>query len=563
MGISLRPEHLTRYRDLAVLIAKYGRPGLVKQMGLDEAQVVHDDSVAEADPGTVESARDARALGEALAKDLEKMGPTYIKLGQLLSTRYDLLPEAYCDALARLQDDVEPFPFAEVEPIVTAEVGLRMSKAFAEFEAIPIAAASLGQVHRAKLRDGREVAVKVQRPGIRKTIADDLDALEQVADWIDEHTDFGRRHKLRGMLDEFRKTLVRELDYRREAQNLLTLGKNLEDFKLIVVPKPIDDYTTSRILTMEYVRGVKITRLSDVAKLELPGKELAKELFRAYLQQILIDGFFHADPHPGNVFVTDDGRVALLDLGQVGYIAPQLQAHLTQLVFAISEGRSDDVVTFVVRVAEKTPLFDEPGFARAVADLVATQKDRTIAQVEVGKVVLAILEVSGRFGLIVAPELAMLGKALLNLDQVGYMLDPNFNPNEAIRESAAEIMQRRMAASLSPGHVFQNMLEMKDFLERMPGRVNRILDAVANNDLEIRVQAIDENKLLSGFQKIANRITMGLLMAALIVGAAMLIRVPTSFHLFGYPGVAIIFFSIAAVGALGLMLQILRDDRST
>lgn len=563
MGISLRPEHLTRYRDLAVLIAKYGRPGLVKQVGLDEAQVGHDDSVAEAEAPTDESARNAKALGEALAKDLEKMGPTYIKLGQLLSTRYDLLPEAYCDALARLQDDVEPFPFAEVEPIVTAEVGLRMSKAFAEFEAIPIAAASLGQVHRAKLRDGREVAVKVQRPGIRKTIADDLDALEQVADWIDEHTDFGRRHKLRGMLDEFRKTLVRELDYRREAQNLITLGKNLEDFKLIVVPKPIDDYTTSRILTMEYVRGVKITRLSDVAKLELPGKELAKELFRAYLQQILIDGFFHADPHPGNVFVTDDGRVALLDLGQVGYIAPQLQAHLTQLVFAISEGRSDDVLTFVVRVSEKTPLFDEPGFARAVADLVAMQKDRTIAQVEVGKIVLAILEVSGRFGLVVAPELAMLGKALLNLDQVGYMLDPNFNPNEAIRESAAEIMQRRMAASLSPGHVFQNMLEMKDFLERMPGRVNRILDAVANNDLEIRVQAIDENKLLGGFQKIANRITMGLLMAALIVGAAMLIRVPTSFQLFGYPGIAIIFFSIAAIGALGLMLQILRDDRST
>lgn len=556
MGISLRPEHLKRYRDLAVLVAKYGRPGLIKQVGLDEA-------IEEADASADESARDAKVLGEALAKDLEKMGPTYVKLGQLLSTRYDLLPEAYCDALARLQDDVEPFPFAEVEPIVTAEVGLRMSKAFAEFEATPIAAASLGQVHRAKLRDGREVAVKVQRPGIRKTIADDLDALEQVADWIDEHTDFGRRHQLRGMLDEFRKSLVRELDYRREAQNLMTLGKNLEDFELIVVPKPIDDYTTSRILTMEYVRGVKITKLSDVAKLELPGKQLAMELFRAYLQQILIDGFFHADPHPGNVFVTDDGRVALLDLGQVGYIVPQLQAHLTQLVFAISEGRSDDGVTFVMRVSEKTPAFDEPAFARAVADLVATQKDRTLEQVEVGKIVLAILEVSGRFGLIVAPELAMLGKALLNLDQVGYMLDPNFNPNEAIRESAAEIMQRRMAKSLSPGHVFQNMLEMKDFLERMPGRVNRILDAIANNELEIKVQAIDENKLLSGFQKIANRITMGLLMAALIVGAAMLMRVSTSFRLFGYPGIAIIFFSIAAVGALALMLQILRDDRST
>jgi predicted unusual protein kinase regulating ubiquinone biosynthesis (AarF/ABC1/UbiB family) len=191
------------------------------------------------------------------------------------------------------------------------------------------------------------------------------------------------------------------------------------------------------------------------------------------------------------------------------------------------------------------------------------QKDRTIEQVEVGKIVLALLVVSGRCGLIVAPELAMLGKALLNLDQVGYMLDPKFSPNDAIRESAAEIMQRRMAKSLSPGHLFQNVLEMKDFVERMPGRVNRILDAIANNEVEVRVHAIDENKLLSGFQKIANRITLGLLMAALIIGAAMLMQVSTSFRLFGYPGIAIIFFSIAAVGAVALMLQILRDDRST
>ena len=525
---------------------------MVKQIGLDEA-------IDPTEP-TEPSSGDPKTLGEALAKDLEKMGPTYIKLGQLLSTRYDILPEAYCDALARLQDHVEPFPFSEVEQIVNAEIGLRISKAFSEFESVPIAAASLGQVHRASLPDGRAVAVKVQRPGIRKTIADDLDALEQVADWIDAHTEFGRRHRLRGMLDEFRKSLVRELDYRREAQNLLTLGKNLEAFEHIIVPKPIDDYTSNRVLTMEYVKGVKITKLGEVAKLELPGKQLADELFRAYLQQILVDGFFHADPHPGNVFVTDDGRIALLDLGMVGYIPPRLQEHLTQLIFAVSEGRSDDVVTYALRVSEKTPAFDEMGFARAVADLVATQQDRTLQQVEVGKIVLNILEVSGRFGLIVAPELSMLGKALLNLDQVGYKLDPDFRPNDAIRESASEIMRQRMEKSLSPGHVFQNMLEMKDFVERMPSRVNRILDAIANNEVEIKVQAIDEKKLISGFHKIANRITMGILMAALIIGAAMLIRVPTSFQLFGYPGIAIIFFTIAALGALGLMVQILRDD---
>jgi predicted unusual protein kinase regulating ubiquinone biosynthesis (AarF/ABC1/UbiB family) len=549
MGISLRPEHLKRYRDIAWLMAKYGRPGLVKQIGLYEAIQ---------DPGPN---GEATVTGEALAADLEKLGPTFIKLGQVLSTRHDLLPNEYVDALARLQDDIEPFSFAEVERIVNAELGLRMSKAFAEFESTPIAAASLGQVHRARLRDGRQVAVKVQRPGIRQVIADDLDALEQIADWVDEHTDFGRSHHLRQFLDEFRKSLLRELDYRREAQNLITLGRNLEEFKRIVVPRPVDDYTTGLVLTMDYISGVKITKLSDVGKLELPGKELADELFRAYLKQILIDGFFHADPHPGNVFLTKDGRIALLDLGMVAFIPPRLQSSLTQLVFAISEGRSDDVMNYSMQISQRTPSFDEAGFARAVTDLVATQQGATLEQTEVGKLVLAILNVSSRYGLILAPELGMLGKALLNLDQVGSMLDPTFNPNQAIRDSASAIMQRRMAESVSPGRLFQNVIEVKEFAERLPGRVNRILDALANNEVEIRVKAIDENKLLSGFQKIANRITLGLLMAALIIGAAMLMQVPTTFRIFGYPGLAIIFFVMAAVGALGLMFRILRDDR--
>jgi len=174
-----------------------------------------------------------------------------------------------------------------------------------------------------------------------------------------------------------------------------------------------------------------------------------------------------------------------------------------------------------------------------------------------------MLDVASRHGLILAPELGMLGRALLSLDQAGQILDPSFDPNEAIRRSAAEIMRQRMAQSVSPGRLFQNVIEVKEFVERLPARVNRILDALANNDLQIRVQAIDENKLLSGFQKIANRITLGLLMAALIISAAMLMQVSTSFRILGYPGIAIIFFFLAALGGIGLMLQILRDERRT
>ncbi|CAN5150548.1 hypothetical protein BH18GEM1_BH18GEM1_17430 [soil metagenome] len=229
------------------------------------------------------------------------------KLGQLLSTRADLLPLPYLEALARLQDRVEAFPFEAVEEIVQTELGVRLSKAFASFDPKPLAAASLGQVHHAALRDGRPVAVKVQRPAIRQQIVEDLAVLEEIADFLDRRTDWGWRYGFVGLLDEFRKTLLRELDYRQEAANLVSLGKNLAEYERIIVPQPVDDYTTERVLTMDFVRGKKVTALGPLGRLEMDGEPLADELFKAYLQQTLVDGLFHADPHPRQC-LPDRGR---------------------------------------------------------------------------------------------------------------------------------------------------------------------------------------------------------------------------------------------------------------
>src|SRR5205085_500249 len=226
-------------------------------------------------------------------------------------------PEVYTHALARLQDDVKPFSGAEAEQIVEQEIGARISKAFSRFDPEPLAAASLGQVHAAALRDGREVVVKVQRPGIVSQIAEDFQVLEQIADFLQSHTEVGRKHRFVEVLREFRITVQQELDYELEAQNLFVVGDNLQEFPLIVVPQPVPDYCTRRVLTMDYVRGRKITSISPIARLDVDGGALAEELFRAYLKQVLVDGIFHADPHPGNVFLTDDGRIALLDLGMV------------------------------------------------------------------------------------------------------------------------------------------------------------------------------------------------------------------------------------------------------
>lgn len=549
MGISLKAEHVKRYSAIAWLLMKYGRRDLVQRAGLEEA--------IEGDQrGPATSAVEA----EELAADLEKMGPTYVKLGQLLSSRPDLLTPEYMVALTRLQDHCEPFSFAEVESIVTEELGVRISKAFAEFDSTPLAAASLGQVHRATMRDGRQVVVKVQRPGIRVQILEDLDALEDIATFVDSNTEAGRHFEFGRMLTEFRKSLLRELDYKVEAQNLLTLGANLEEFEQIVVPRPIEDYTTSRVLTMDYLKGRKITDLSPLVRLDLDGAELADELFAAYLKQILVDGFFHADPHPGNVFLTDDGRIALLDLGMVARIAPRLQESLLQLLLAVSEGRPDDAVAMGMRIGEKTDRFDEREFSIRITDIVARHQSTTLRQIEVGKMVLEMTKVSSDCGIRLPPELTMLGKTLLNLDQVAWTLDPDFDPNAAIRRHASEVLRKNMLKSASPGNLIASMLEGKEFLERLPGRANKILEKVAENQLEIKVNAIDETKLMVGFQKVANRITTGLILSSLIVGAALLSRVQTLFTLLGYPGLAIIFFMLAAAGGCALVLNILRDD---
>ena len=550
MSVSLKPSHLKRSKDVARLFQKYGHADVVDESGLA-------DDVEPMLPGS----EAATPQAEQFADELEKMGPTFVKLGQLMSTRAEFVPPAYLTALQRLQDKVAPFPFEDVQRIVEEELGVRLSKAFASFEEEPSAAASLGQVHRATLRDGRPVVVKIQRPNIHEQMIEDLDVLAEIAGVLDKRTKAGKRFGFSGMIAEFRKTLLQELDYRREARNLTQLADSLADFDRIVVPRPVMDYTTARVLTMDYVTGRKITDLSPLALIEADGAELADQLFRAYLRQIFVDGFFHADPHPGNVFLTADHRVALLDLGMVARLAPRMQEHLLQMVLAISDGRSDEAADFALKIGERREDFDEREFRRRTTDLVTRTQGVALGQLQVGRIFLDLARQAGETGIRLPPELTLLGKTLLNLDLVGRTLAPEYDPTESIRDNSSKLMNQRLVKSLSSGNVFSSMLEMKDLVNRLPTRVNRILDAAANNQFGVKLDTgIDAPQMMVGLQKVANRITIGLILAALIIGAAMLMRVPTTFTILGYPGLAMLFFLAAGVGGLVLVLQILLGD---
>jgi ubiquinone biosynthesis protein len=541
------PRHLGRYRDIGRLLLKYGRSDLVRQAGLDTALVDDVEPVG------------ARAEGEDLAADLERLGPTFIKLGQLLSTRADLLPPPYLDALSRLQDDLEPFPFDQVRETIEDELGARLSRVYDDFDKTPLAAASLGQVHAALLRGGRDVVVKVQRPGIRRQVFDDLEVLENIAGRVEAHSEQGRLFAVGDLVAQFRRSLLDELDYRKEAVNLLRLREIVAERPLLVVPSPYDDYSTGRVLTMDRIPGRKVTEMSPLARLDVDGPALARALFDAYLDQILVEGFFHADPHPGNVLLLPDGRLGLIDVGMVARVAPQMRDHMVRLLLAVGERRGEEVARLAMTMSDPGPDCDARHFTADVADLVERYATTSVGQLDAGRLVLDLTRASAAAGLRPPPEMSMVGKALLNLDMVARILDPDVAPVRIVQDRAMELVRGGVTPTLSG--MLNAAMEAREFAEHLPGRVNKAMDALASGRFELKIDAFDETAFLRGLHRMANRVAIGVVLAALIIGAALLSRVKTDTTIGGYPAVAFVLFVIAALGGAWLCLTIAISDR--
>lgn len=524
-------------------------------------------SMGGSDPfGTGQGAPDAAASGEPrdassdperLASDLEGLGATFVKLGQLLSTRRDLLPDSYTDALARLQDNVEPFPTEQVREIIEQELGARVSDLFTVFHDTPMASASIGQVHRAMTRSGREVVVKVQRPGVVAQVAEDMDALERIAGMLDA-TSVGQRVGTRALLDQFHRVLLDELDYRKEAAHLERFRDLTKDEPLIVVPAPLRDFCTERVLTMDYIHGKKVTDVGPLGLMDVDGPALADALFGFTLRTILSEGVLHADPHPGNLLLTDEGTLGLIDLGMVAAVPRRLQGQLVRLLLAVSEGDGEQVADVLASMGQPLPSWDPAGFREDASHLVDSSLSLG-SEVEAGSMLLELARVAGDHGMRPPAEMALVGKALLNLDQSTTHLDPNFLPEKAIRAHLPRILATTMKPS--PASVAVGALDSKEFLESLPGRANRILDSLADGTLTIKVNAFDEDRLFHHTQRLVNRLTIGIILSAITVAAALMMRAPGGARLFGYPALAVLFFLIAAIAGLGLIGWIAMTDR--
>ena len=547
--MSILPNRLTRYQKFLSFMLKYWNSDLLNETASNAL-----------DKDTEENFSDYDQSPTELVNDLKKMGPTYIKLGQLLSTRPDLLPDRYLEALTSLQDDLPVVPYEQVREIVEEEIGNRISKAFNWFDEEPLASASIGQVHLAEMRSGKKVAVKVQRPGIRKKFLDDLETLEEMAGIAVKHTEVGKKYAFSDVLAELKRIMLHELDYLREAENLVTLGTNLQDYRRLLVPQPIPDYTTSKVLTMEYIKGEKVTKISPFRKLEEDHTALVDELIESYLKQIVSDGFVHADPHPGNIHLAENNKIALIDLGMVAQFSKKMQEYLLRLLIGLSKNNGEEISGILLEMSDKDEEASEKTFRKHIVHMVNDSRNSTAQDMETGKLLIQMNRSAAQNGIHLPVEVNILGKILLNMDQIILALAPKFDLREAVRRHMADIIQEKTISDLSPEDIFSTLLESKKLAENLPERINKITENLANNSFRLDIDALDEKRLTDGFQKIANRITVGIIIAAMIIGAAMLMSVPSSFTLFGYPGLAIIFFLIAAIGGIVLSYSILFMD---
>lgn len=552
----LKTRNIGAYADLLLLFTRYGRKDFRLTLAPEELLV------PEGDAEVIEP--DVRARAQAFAEALKKMGPAYVKFGQLLSTRPDVVPHEYIVALESLQDNLEPFSFGDVERIIEEELGVRISKAFEHFEAVPIAAASLGQVHRAALRDGREVVVKVQRPNVREQVVKDLQVFTEIAGELEKHTEIGRKMNLVGAIEQARMVMYAELNYLQEARNTEILRTNLEPFPQIHIPAVIHDYTSPRVLTTELVKGKKVSKLTPLALVEGNYAELARVLTQAYLKQICVDGFWHSDPHPGNIFIREEEgapQLVLLDFGMVSRISHEFQDEVIKLLLAISNNRATEVAEACVRMCEPQERFDVVKFTRAISVIVAAVHDVSAADINTGQLIFNIIAIANDNDLKAPAELTMLAKTLLHLDSITKRLDPDYDPQVVIRGYAEQLIGQKLQQKFHPRNFYPALLDLNQLVLDFPHRAREIIDLTAAGKMTFGLKLAQAEEFLKGIHKIANRITVGVVIAALLISSSLIMRVPTRFTLFGYPGLAILGYLLASIAGFYLVLSTMMVDR--
>lgn len=552
----LKPRYVGRVRHVAAVLVRHGFSDIL--VGFDLQRFLPGKNHA---PTSLEQKHQHRAAN--LRQAFEELGATYIKLGQLLSTRPEILDRVYIEELEKLQDQVEPFGFDEVRQSVEEELAQPLGTVFRRFDERPVASASLAQVHRAELLPGQpappsgpSVAVKVLRPGVGREVELDLEILEEAARFMGR-TELGRRYDLTGLVEQLQKTLSEELDLTREARNATRLARALEAYPRLRVPAVVDELTTRRVLVSEYVEG---RRIHEAETSQAP-PGLAAELWRAYLFMILVDGFFHGDPHPGNFLLDGEGRGVLLDHGMVGHVSQETQLHLMSLLLSLSDRDGDGAAEAAIEIGIPGPEFHQQRFKQEIGQMVARYTGLPLQELNLGRVFLEIAVSAFRNDVKVPPEMMLLGKTLLTLESTCRRLDPALDPVSTMRELARSLLTRQLSHQATRNQVLSAALELRSIVTQIPSSLRRVLRLLASNELRLGLRVERAEEMQASIEKIATRLTLGVITAALIVGSALLLNIHAGPELWGYPVFGLLGFLMAAGLGFYVVAKIMLKDR--
>src|SRR5437764_14368685 len=509
-------RHPERYFEIFGVLRKYELHHIAAQFMNHQ----HDDDDFSLEEHHEEEEEDHAA---GLTSALEELGPCFIKLGQLLSTRPDLLPTNYIEALSRLQNTVTPVSGDKITAIIESELGAPISELFESFDCDPLATASMAQVQHAFLPDGISVAVKVQRPGARQRIEIDIEILHEVAKFASRFTPYGTRYGFIQIVRELERSLLQDLDFRQEAESTRLIGKQISEFKLLTTPTVYSEYTTRRVLTLSFVHGRQLAEVSREELNSLDSRSIAKELLSAYLKQMVIDGVFHCDPHPGNIFLAYDGRLALMDFGMVGRFDADQKDKIILLLLAFSERLGERVADTYLDMIEIPKDVDRRAFTQDVSALVSRYHDMSGGRMAIGTALLDLTKLAQSHSTPVPTSMTLLGKAMLNLDGTIRVLSPELDPVQLIRDYMLKVMEKRVLGQISPGRVFAWVIDMKRLFENTPRRTDMIHDKLANDQLTLRLEVDHLDEAVKSMNRAANRLSLSIIVASMILGGKLVV----------------------------------------
>lgn len=550
-------RHINRYRQILTVLFKYGFGDIVDRLNIGQYLEVGMQMVSKKRRDRV----DALSREVRIRMMLEELGPTFVKLGQILSTRPDLIPINLITELSKLQDEVPPFPAAEAKEIIQNELNIPLAQVFGRFDEFPFAAASIGQVHRAQLKSGEEVIVKVQRPNITRTIEVDLEILLHLATLFERHVEEAEIYRPTRIVEEYTRVIEKEIDYTTEASYAERFGRQFIGNPNIYVPRVFREFSTKRVLTMEYVAGIKA---SDIDRLDAEGydrKVIAHRGGDLLLEQVFTHGFFHADPHPGNVFILPDNIICYLDFGMMGSVDRRSREDIADMVYSLVRRDEAGVVDALLKIVDWEEEPDRRALEKDMSNLMELYLYKSLKDIRIETVTQQLLEMISRYRLLLPFDRFLMMKALATMEGLGLMLDPDFD----MTEKAAPFIRRLKLERLRPARMLDEFFattgEVVQLLRVIPGELRDILRQVKQGRIKIGFEHRGLERFIFEMDRSSNRIAFALVVSSLVIGSSLIISTKIGPSLFGVPLLGVIGFSMAGILGIWLLIAIIRSGR--